>query len=445
MKRFIIYTLGCKVNQYESCQIDQWLRSQGLTPVPPLASADLAVINTCCVTQTASSKSRQAIRKLQKRHPDATFVVTGCLPAGPVEETADFSEKTVWIADKHQLLDTLHSLLANSGQSNREILNKTSSNYKIKHKNNLTAEEIDFTDPFGPLQCFSGQTRAFLKIQDGCDAHCTYCIVRKIRTQMWSKPAETIIEEAKALTSSGHREIVVTGISLGAWGRSSACRNRWDPAEPHPLPSLLRQLLAIPNLVRLRLSSLEPADVTNELIEIYRQYPNLAPHFHLPLQSGSNAVLKRMARQYTAEEFLAICSKLKECLDSPALTTDIIAGFPGETEEDFEKTIEVCRQVEFAKMHIFPFSPRRGTPAAQMKPKVPSEVIRQRTRILQQMDQQLQEKFRQRFIGKKVRVILEQTHPPKGRCDHYFTVDCSAVEAAGPLSKGQVVYVTVSQ
>jgi len=444
MKRFIIHTLGCKVNQYESCQIEQWLRSHGFCPAAPGSPVDLAVINTCCVTRTAASKSRQAARKLRKQYPSAILLITGCLPAGPLEETADLPKTAVLAADKNQLLDTLHSLFAQSNHIKPDETSKTTNSRKIKHKNDLCLQEFDSCDPFGPLQSFSGQTRAFLKIQDGCDVWCTYCIVPKIRSRIWSKPLDVILEEAQTLTAAGHKEIVLTGIFLGAWGRPTARRKYWDISQPNPLPSLLKQLLAIPNLIRLRLSSLEPADVTDELIEVYQQYPNLVPHLHLPLQSGSDAILKRMARQYTSEEFLRICRKLQERLDRPAITTDIIVGFPGETEEDFEKTVEICRQVGFAKMHIFPFSPRRGTAAARMKPPVPAGIIRRRAEKLQELDKELQETFRRQFLGQTVRVILEQTNPPAGRCDRYFMVDCSAAKANSPLAAGQVVYVTLT-
>jgi threonylcarbamoyladenosine tRNA methylthiotransferase MtaB len=445
MKSFIIHTLGCKVNQYESCQVEQWLRSEGLSPAAPGSCADLAVINTCCITQNAAAKSRQAVRKILKQHPSAQLVITGCLPAGPSQESLVLPKQAVWVSDKHQLLDTLRSLLSQPDSTDSDKESKTSTSHKIKHKNDLALQEFDAVDPFGPLHSFSGQTRAFLKIQDGCDVHCTYCIVPKIRNRLWSKPAQIILEEAEALIKAGHKEIVLTGIFLGAWGRSTARRKHWDPAQPNPLPGLLRQILSLPGLVRLRLSSLEPADVTDELIEVYLQYPNLVPHLHLPLQSGSDRILKRMARQYTANDFWTICRTLQGKLDRPAITTDIIVGFPGETEDDFEKTVEMCRRVGFAKMHIFPFSPRRGTAAAGMKPQVPAGVIRKRLQKLQQLDKQLQENFRRQFLGQTVRVILEQTTPPAGRCDRYFMVDCSALERSSqtPLSMGQVVWASV--
>ncbi|MEJ5258892.1 MAG: tRNA (N(6)-L-threonylcarbamoyladenosine(37)-C(2))-methylthiotransferase MtaB [Anaerohalosphaeraceae bacterium] len=445
MKHFIIHTLGCKVNQYESCQIEQWLRSHGVCPAPSGSPADLVIVNTCCITQTAASKSRQAVRKLHKQNPSALLILTGCLSAATAEETADLPKTAVWAADKHQLLDILRSLSDSSEDRVSNGISKTPFSYKIKHKNDLDIQQFPDCDPFGPLNSFSGQTRAFLKIQDGCDVFCTYCIVPKIRKKLWSKPTDVILREAEDLLAAGHKEIVLTGIFLGAWGRSTARRKHWKPDEPNPLVSLLKQILKLPNLIRLRLSSLEPADVTDELIEVYQQYPNLVPHLHLPLQSGSDRILKRMARQYTSEEYLNICRKLQERLDRPAITTDIIVGFPGETEEDFEKTVEVCRQVGFAKMHIFPFSPRRGTAAARMKPPVPAGVIRRRAEKLQKLDKELQEKFRRQFIGQTVRVILEQTNPPAGRCDRYFMVDCSTAEFPEPPLQGQVVSIRLDR
>lgn len=443
MKTFVIHTLGCKVNQYESRQIDQFLRGQGLTDAARQTPADLVVVNTCCVTRSASAKSRQAIRKIHKENPQAALVVAGCLPAGPADESACLPPNAVFVTEKDRLPDTLRSVLARKNSQVSDSVSKPPRDDKIKRKKGLPAQDLEFVDPFGPLNAYSGQTRAFLKIQDGCDAHCTYCIVSRIRTRLWSKPIDSILDEARSLVAAGHPEIVLTGIFLGAWGRDTACRRRWDPGDLGRLPELLRRTAEIPNLARLRLSSLEPADVTNELIEVYRQYPNIVPHLHLPLQSGSDPVLRRMARQYSIAEYLDICLRLNQALDRPAVTTDIIVGFPGETEEDFQRTLEVCRLVNFAKIHVFPFSPRRGTPAADLKPPVPSAVIRQRTQTLHQLDADLQQRFRTQFIGEKVRVILEQTDPPQGRSDRYFMVDCSAAEHEESFRKGLVLYTTL--
>jgi threonylcarbamoyladenosine tRNA methylthiotransferase MtaB len=443
MKTFKIHTLGCKVNQYESRQIQQWLTDAGLTAANGTGLADLVVVNTCCVTAAASSKSRQAIRKIHKENPQAILLIAGCLPAGPAAESENLPKNAVFVPEKNRLPEILRAILTKNSRPLPDFVSKPPSADKIKRKKGLIAQENEFTDPLGSLRDYSGQTRAFLKIQDGCDAHCTYCIVSKIRTQLWSKPVEIILKEAHSLVSAGHPEIVLSGIFLGAWGRHTARRKHWDPAQPGQLPDLLRLTAQIPGLERLRLSSLEPADVTDELIEVYRQYPNLVPHLHLPLQSGSDPILRRMARQYRAGEYLDICRKIQQTLDRPAITTDIIVGFPGETEEDFERTLQICRLVNFAKIHVFPFSPRRGTAAADFRPSVPAKSIRQRADTLRQLDAQLQQKFRRQFIGEKIRVIVEQTDSPQGRSDRYFTVDCSNADHNMTYRKGQVLYTTL--
>ena len=397
------------------------------------------------VTRAASAKSRQAIRKARKQNPEAAVIITGCLPAGPSEESASLSENLIIVPEKNKLPDTLYTVLNRNNRQKSISASKPRSANKIKRKNDTDYQDFQFPDRFGPITQYTGQTRAFLKIQDGCDAHCTYCIIPKIRTRLWSKPADIILREARSLIDAGHPEIVLTGIFLGAWGRDTARRKRWDPAKPSQLPELIRRLAQIPRLSRLRLSSLEPADVTDELIKVYQKYPVLAPHLHLPLQSGSTHILKRMARQYTAEEYLQICEKLKTALDRPAVTTDIIVGFPGETDEDFEKTLEMCGLVNFAKIHVFPFSPRPNTPAARLTPQIPSKIIRQRADRLTQLDHQLQEKFRRQFIGETVEVILEQTRPPHGRCERYFRVDCSALEHKESFQKGQILHIPLTQ
>lgn len=444
MKTFLIQTLGCKVNQYESQQIDQWLRDRGLRAAGRGDRTDLVVINTCCVTRTASSKSRQSIRKACKENPSAAVVVAGCLPAGPAEESAALSEHVIFVPEKDLLSDTLHSVLTQNHRQNPILCSKPASAEKIKGKNKPDHEEVEFLDPFGPLHHYSGHTRAFLKIQDGCDAYCTYCIISKIRKRLWSKPVGVILEEARSLVSSGHPEIVLTGIFLGAWGRDTALRRHWDPAVPGRLPELMRQLVTTPGLVRLRLSSIEPGDVTDELIEVYQHNPVLAPHLHLPLQSGSPRILRRMARQYTVEEYVRICEKLQDALDRPAITTDIMVGFPGETDADFELTLDICRRVNFAKIHVFPYSPRSGTPAVRLKPPVAAAIIRRRAEHLRQLDKQLQDKFRRQFIGETVQVILENIKPPQGHCERYFMVNCSDVEQHEPLRKGQIIPISIN-
>ncbi len=442
MKTFHIQTLGCKVNQYESQQIHQWLCQQGLLPVPDDQPADLAVINTCCVTRIASSKSRQTIRKVQKKNPLSRIIFTGCLTAGPSEELKNLPP-SVAVVEKNRLFEAFQQILRSPDPAGNPAISKTSNACKIKHKNDIESHDPAAGPLAAPLHRFEGQTRAFLKIQDGCDAYCTYCIIPKIRRQLSSKPAEVILKEARQLVDSGHPEIVLTGIFISAWGRGTARRRLWEARAEDKFARLVDQVAQVPGLRRLRISSLEPVDLTDELLSVYERHDNLALHFHLPLQSGSPRILRRMARQYTVEEFLERCKKVKSRLDRPAITTDVIVGFPRETDLDFRNTLEICRTVQFAKIHVFPFSRREGTAASKLTPQIAPDVIRDRARLLNNLDKELQEKFRRQFIGEKVRVIVENETPPVGRCERYFEVDCSEHPDAARLQKGRLVEITL--
>ncbi len=413
MKSFNIITLGCKVNQYESRQIHDFLASAGLTPAQE--NADLVVVNSCCVTHTASAKSRNALRKAKKASPDAHLVLAGCLPMGPGEEfqtlLGDGLENLTIVEDKDDLAETLLQVL-----------------------------HIKASQPavFGRLHAYHSQVRAFLKVQDGCDGYCSYCIIPSIRKTISSRNVSDILEEAQDLVRAGHKEIVLTGIFLGAWGKSTVRRQKWakpDPDSPS-LASLVAKLARIDGLLRLRLSSLEPGDLTDELIETMAKYPNVMPHLHLPLQSGSDTILQRMGRQYRTEEYFNAVKKLRAALDQPAVTTDMIAGFPTETDEDFVQTLNFAQSIEFSKIHVFSYSDRANTPANEFTPKVPATVIAERSNALQQLDAAGQKAFRAKFIGKEVSFLVESENPPSGRTERYFMA--SDPGAAG-AKKGDLV------
>jgi threonylcarbamoyladenosine tRNA methylthiotransferase MtaB len=415
MKTFSIITLGCKVNQYESQQIRQLLEKFGLILVESTENPDIVVVNTCCVTHTASAKSRQYVRKVRRFNPDAAIVVSGCLPTVQtcselVESIGELNglDKKAYIIKNRQTIASVLSRIANG----------TSKNPKPSCENNLAAQ------PGLPsLTCFKGHTRAFLKIQDGCDGYCSYCIVPKTRPIVQSRPLNSILEEAQALAGAGHREIVITGVFLGAYGQNTVRRKNWPNCENAKLAALLDKMAKIPNLARIRLSSLEPADVTPRLLDTFCQNPNIMPHLHLSLQSGSNAVLKKMCRQYTADDFREKVQLIKSRLDRPAITTDIIVGFPGETDDDFEQTIDLAKDVGFAKMHIFGFSLRKGTPAENMQDKLPSKIIKERSKILHDLNVELSTKFRQQFLGETATILTENSNgQPCGRSERYFMV-----------------------
>jgi threonylcarbamoyladenosine tRNA methylthiotransferase MtaB len=285
-----------------------------------------------------------------------------------------------------------------------------------------------------------------LKVQDGCDAYCTYCIIPKIRKNVCNKDVKSVLTEAKNLVEAGHREIILTGIFLGAYGQTTARRKKWDPAKQDMLAELVNAVANVEGLKRLRLSSLEPLDVTDRLLEVMTNHTNIMPHLHLPLQAGSGNVLRKMARQYTIEDYMRVIDTVKAAFDRPAITTDIIVGYPGETEDDFNETLNISKQVKFAKIHVFSFSTRENTAAVKMAElfgKVPPAEIKRRSTALQALDNQLQADFRNACRGLSETVIVEKTKPPQGRTTRYFMHDLSDHPNAKHLKKGQLVNVTV--
>ena len=453
MNTFAINTFGCKVNQYESQQIRELLEQLGLEQVETTDRPELVVINTCCVTLSASAKSRRYIRKAQKLSPDAVIVVCGCLPTVQIGELNNPGENVHLIGHQDNLAITLSQIVnpalmqscgttsdSQSPQTCQNIIIKTENASKIKGKNKLANQPPELP----PLTSFKGQTRAFLKIQDGCDGYCSYCIIPKTRPFVHSKPAEAVLHEAQALVEAGHREIVVTGIFLGAYGQRSVRRKNRPYRQNDRLAGLLEKMAEMPNLARIRLSSLEPADVTPRLLDTFCKHRNIMPHLHLSLQSGSDAILKKMCRQYTVGEFIRTVESIKSQLDRPAITADIIVGFPGETDADFQRTTDVAREVGFAKMHIFRFSPRKGTIAASLQGSVDNRVIKERSQILRNLDIKLGRKFRQQFIGETAAVLVENNNGQVcGRSERYFMV---YLEKTGPkLGENELVRVKLTE
>ena len=402
------------------------LEQLGLAQVEPSKKPDLFVVNTCCVTHTASAKSRQYIRKAQRINPDAVTVVCGCLPIIQIGELNELGKNIHLVSHRDNLAAILTQMVNGTTtppdlqgtQTYKNIIIRPENGSKIKCKNNL-----DDLPGLPQLTSFTGQTRAFLKVQDGCDGYCTYCIIPKVRPLVHSKPAEVALQEAQALVEAGHREIVVTGIFLGAYGRESVRRKTWTGQQNNKLADFLDKMAQIPNLARIRLSSLEPADVTPRLVDTFCKHPNIMPHLHLSLQSGSDKVLKKMGRQYSADEFRQKVALVKSRLDRPAITTDIIVGFPGETDADFQQTIDLAKEVGFAKMHIFSFSPRKGTAAAVMQDAVDNRVIKKRTEILRDLEIELGRAYRQQFIGETAEILVENNNGRVcGRSERYFMV-----------------------
>ncbi len=427
MKTFSIFTRGCKVNQYESQQVRAFLEALGLRPAELAQSPHLVVINTCCVTCTASAKSRHLLHQAQRHHPQAV-VICGCLPAVQTDELRTVGENVHVVKDRCDLPATLSRLIRTGATAPQSHCPECASDTPIRAENDPKVKpKKDLCPPqeLASLTSFPGQTRAFLKIQDGCDQRCRFCIIPTARPHVRFKIPEEILAEAAAFVAAGHKEIVLTGVHIGAYGQTTVRRHRWQgPENPH-LPALLDRVARIPGLARIRLSSLDPADVTPALLDVLAAHPNIMPHLHLSLQSGSDAVLCRMARPYTVDDFRAKVGLIHSRLDRPAITTDIIVGFPGETDADFEQTVTLAREVAFAKMHVFPFSPRKGTAAATMRPRVPAQVKKARSQVLRDLGRELQTRFRARFLGETAQVLIEESKngTATGRAERYFVVE----------------------
>lgn len=423
MKAFAITTLGCKVNQYEGQQIRQLLERLGLTQVRRSERPDLFVINTCCVTRSASAKSRQYIHRAEKLSPEAVIVVSGCLPVVEIGELGCCGKNVHLIRQREKTAAVLTEIVNGEAVGPNRV--NTQTDQYIKRATNGPKNRPD-NDLYSPaklpqLTSFKGHTRAFLKVQDGCDGYCSYCIIPQARANVHSKSRGEVLEEAEALVKAGHKEIVVTGVFLGAYGRESVRRKRWANERNDELAELLDEMAGIPGLARIRLSSLEPGDVRERLMESFCRNRNIMPHLHLSLQSGSDAVLKRMGRQYDVRKFLRAVELAKSSLERLAITADVIVGFPGETEGDFEATVEVAREAGFAKMHVFGFSARGGTAAAEMQGVVNNRVIKRRSEALRELGAELGRRFREGFVGEECEILVENGGM-KGRSERYFMV-----------------------
>jgi threonylcarbamoyladenosine tRNA methylthiotransferase MtaB len=428
MRTFAINTLGCKVNQYESQQIRKLLERLGLSCCENAGKADLVIINTCCVTHTASAKSRRYIRQAQRLSRGAIIIACGCLPTIQTGELGTFNEYVRIITNRHNLAADLTRIV--NGETAVDAAIKADSRSEIHHKTDSANQP-----QLPSITAFKGHTRAFLKVQDGCDGCCSYCIVPKTRPIVQSREPADVLEEAQALVKAGHKEIVITGVFLGAYGQPTVRRKDWPSGENEAFAGLLEKMAQVPDLKRIRLSSLEPADVTERLLNVMKSFPNIMPHLHLSLQSGSDAILKRMNRQYTVKDFLKAIENINLQLDRPAITTDIIVGFPGETVQDFAQDLAVAKLAGFSKIHIFPFSKRGGTTAAKMQGSVNKEVVTQRVLALRELEKRLADKFRKQFIGEITEVLVENEIKKTGRCERYYEI---AIKN-GPVSKGEIV------
>lgn len=403
---------------------------------------ELIVVNTCCITTTAMRKSRQAIRRCLRSSPDAWVLVTGCY--SDYDATAihkllsdqDIDENRLCVTGHHDnLAQQVDQLIARLLAPESNTCVTTAANPDCMPENlfdirtrRLAAvkRKARGTRDLQSIKRFDGHQRAFVKVQDGCDAFCTYCVVPYTRCNLWSRPAGEVLDECRTLINNGHREIVLSGVFVGAYGRQTSIRRKWDDSA-NQLPDLLAQVAELDGLWRVRLSSLEPGDCTDELLNVYKEKSNVAPHLHLPLQSGSTSVLKRMNRQYSADEFCHTIDRIREALDRPSITTDIIVGFIGESDEEFAETLAVARHAAFAKIHAFPFSAIPGTSAWTLRDQAPSsEQARLRMQELTKLERELATAYREQFIGQTFEALVESTRPQAGirqaMTDRYLTV-----------------------
>ncbi len=402
MSTVAFHTLGCKVNHYETEAIWQLFKDANYERVEFETNADVFVINTCTVTNTGDKKSRQIIRRAIRQNPDAVVCVTGCYAQTSSAEIMEIPgvDIVVGTQDRHKLLDYIQQF-----QDERQPINGVGNIMK-----NRTYEELE-------VPYFTDRTRASLKIQEGCNNFCTFCIIPWARGLMRSRDPEKVVEQATQLVNSGYKEIVLTGIHTGGYGQD--LRN-------YNLAQLLRDLDTIEGLERIRISSIEASQLTDEVIDVIGNSNKVVRHLHIPLQSGSDDVLKRMRRKYTMAHFSERLTKLHQALPDLAVTSDVIVGFPGESEDEFQETYDFIVNHHFSELHVFPYSPRIGTPAARMDNQIDEETKNVRVHKLISLSNQLAKEYASKFEDEVLEVIPEEMgeepHTLVGYADNYMKV-----------------------
>ncbi|BEU88804.1 tRNA (N(6)-L-threonylcarbamoyladenosine(37)-C(2))-methylthiotransferase MtaB [Selenomonas sp. TAMA-11512] len=401
MRTAALTTLGCKVNQVETEMMEGLFKARGYTIVPFEEAADVYVINTCSVTHLGEKKSRQLVRRAKRTNESAVIAVTGCYAQVAPEEIRAIEGVRVVIGtkDRGKIVDFVETAVTTDG-----VLDETGD---IMHAE--VFEDI-------PLLAAPGRTRAFLKIEEGCNNFCTFCIIPYARGPVRSRALSSIKSEAEKLVEHGFREIVLTGIHLGHYGE--------DLSPRLTLADAAQAVLDIPGLTRLRLGSLESIELDDRLLELWARDPRFAGHLHLPLQAGTDAILKRMNRKYTREDFARLFHRLEGMVPDAAISTDVIVGFPGETDELFEEGLAFIERLPFARMHVFPYSKRTGTPAAKMDGQVPEEVKKERAARMQAIADRKREDFAKKFIGRTMDILLETEHEGEwnGITENYIKV-----------------------
>ena len=387
MRKAAFHNLGCKVNSYETEAMQQLLEDAGYEIVPFREGADVYIINTCSVTNVADRKSRQMLHRAKKMNPSAAVVAVGCYVQAAGAELK-----------KDEAVDLI------VGNNQKKDLVQILDDYFADHENSGEILDIGHSQEYEELHIrrIADHTRAFIKVQDGCNQFCSYCIIPYTRGRVRSRRPEDIEHEVRGIAEAGYKEIVLTGIHLSSYGVD------FKDEQQENLLTLIKRLDQIPGIERLRLGSLEPRIVTREFAKELARLRTICPHFHLSLQSGCDATLKRMNRRYNAAEYQACCEILREEFDNPAITTDVIVGFPGETGEDFAETERFLKAIHFYEMHIFKYSRRAGTRAADMPDQVPEGIKSVRSDILLALEKQQSLEYRGRFLGTEEEILLEE-------------------------------------
>jgi threonylcarbamoyladenosine tRNA methylthiotransferase MtaB len=403
-KTVAFHTFGCKVNQYETEELRHQLGLGGFEVVPLGSAADVYVVNSCSVTADADRSCRQLVRRLAREHPSSRIVVTGCYAERAPEELRAMWPQVEVFGNKEKPI--------------------------IARALGVPTACIQAAADSGVI-ALGDRTRAYVKVQDGCDAHCTYCIIPTVRPELVCRAPELVVREVQSLLARGYREIVLTGVRLGRYEWQMA-GERWD------LLRLVRRLLSLAGDFRIRLSSLEVTEISNELISLLASEPKLCPHLHIPLQSGDGAILKRMGRWYTAAAYRTQVRKIKERIPDVALSTDVIVGFPGESQKQFQNTVDLVTEEGLSRLHVFRYSARPGTPAERFPDQVDPRLKSERAHALVRVDQALRARYARRFLGRRVRVLQESDG--SGLTERYVRVRSTL-----PLAEGTFHAVTPTQ
>ena len=415
-RKVAFLTLGCKVNQYETNAMSEKFIKSGYEIIENYQEADLCIINTCSVTNMSDRKSRQMIRKVKEKNEQVIIIVTGCYAQVAKQEIEKMPEVDIVLGnnEKKNIVEYVEEFIAEK-------------NKKVEVEDAF--EPIEFAD-FGTIT-YTEKTRASIKVQDGCDRFCSYCIIPYARGRVRSRKPQSVLNEIKAVATKGIKEVVITGIHIASYGK--------DFKEEYKLIDLLEEINKIDGIERIRLGSIEPTLITEEFISRLLKLEKICHHFHLSLQSACNETLKRMNRRYTIEEFKQVVERLRNAYEDAILTTDIIVGFPGETEQEFNKTYEELKKIKFYKMHVFPYSIRKGTKAAEMVNQIESEEKERRSKILIQLSNQNELEYNKNYIGKTVEVLIEENS--KGHTANYILVKAEN----GQNSENKIIKVKISE